>query len=98
MVDARRIASRSIVHAPHDLSTDDPRPMEQPLADSYRPIGDYAVIGDSRCAALVSRAGSIAWLWLPNFSGSAVFAALLDSERGGRFVVPPTDSFTAERS
>ena len=66
-------------------------------ADAPAGIGDYAVIGDCRTAALISRSGSIDWLCLPHFSGPSAFAALLDQERGGRFVIRPAQEFRCRR-
>jgi GH15 family glucan-1,4-alpha-glucosidase len=64
---------------------------------SYPPIDDYALIGDCRSAGLVSRGGSLDWLCLPRFDSPSIFAALLDAENGGRFLVRPTGEFRTER-
>jgi GH15 family glucan-1,4-alpha-glucosidase len=55
----------------------------------YLPIERYALIGDLRTAALVGDNGSIDFLCYPRFDAPSVFQALLDDERGGRFVITP---------
>jgi GH15 family glucan-1,4-alpha-glucosidase len=52
-------------------------------------IEDYALIGDMRTAALVSRRGSIDWFCAPRFDSGACFAALLGEPDNGRWIIRP---------
>src|SRR3954468_21558315 len=55
------------------------------------PIEQYGMIGDCHTAALVGIDGSIDWLCFPMFDSPACFAALLGSEKNGRWLLAPAD-------
>lgn len=53
------------------------------MADIRVQIRDLAVIGDRRTSAIVSTDGSIVWYCPGRFDQPSLFAALLDSKKGG---------------
>jgi GH15 family glucan-1,4-alpha-glucosidase len=57
-------------------------------------IEDYGLIGDCETAALVGRNGSIDWLCWPAFDSDACFAALLGTNRNGRWLIAPEGEIT----
>jgi GH15 family glucan-1,4-alpha-glucosidase len=57
------------------------------MPDRYPAIEDHAVVGDLHTVALVATDGTIDWCCLPQFDSPAVFASLLDADRGGCFAV-----------
>src|SRR4029079_14840855 len=54
-------------------------------------IEDYALIGDTQTAALVSRSGSIDWACFPRFDSGACFAAMLGERDNGRWSINTVD-------
>jgi GH15 family glucan-1,4-alpha-glucosidase len=54
-------------------------------------IEDYALLGNCRSAALVSKEGSIDWLCFPRFDAPACFAALLGAPDNGRWKIAPRE-------
>ena len=60
------------------------------MSGTYHPIENYGVIGNLQTVALIGMDGSIDFLCFPYFDSPSIFASLLDSERGGRFILSPT--------
>ncbi|MDP2641109.1 MAG: glycoside hydrolase family 15 protein [Candidatus Yanofskybacteria bacterium] len=63
----------------------------------YKPIRDYAIIGNLRSAALVAKDGSIDWKPAPYLDSPSVFAAILDDKKGGKWSIAPSGSYDAEQ-
>lgn len=65
--------------------------------EGYKPIENYGLIGDLHSVALVGMDGSIDWCCLPHFDSPSVFAAILDSKKGGYFKISPVHPSTQKQ-
>src|ERR1700686_3924601 len=53
------------------------------------PIGEHALLADSRTAALIDPEGNVAWLCWPWIDSTPLLFSILDADRGGAFSVRP---------
>jgi GH15 family glucan-1,4-alpha-glucosidase len=97
-----RLAMQDPAHSAYTWAmTDvqDQTPTEAPARRSgaarHQPISAYGLIGDMRTAALIGLDGSIDWCCLPRFDSASVFAAILDTERGGTWAIHPEGRWTS---
>jgi GH15 family glucan-1,4-alpha-glucosidase len=61
-------------------------------------IADYALIGDTRTAALTSRDGSIDWMCIPRFDSEPIFGRLVGGDDAGSFRISPVKSVDIHRN
>src|SRR6185369_12733065 len=60
-------------------------------------IEDYALLGDTQTAVLVSKDGSVDWAPFPRFDSGSCFAALLGERKHGRWSIAPAGPVRAVR-
>ncbi|HEU4771165.1 MAG TPA: trehalase-like domain-containing protein, partial [Candidatus Udaeobacter sp.] len=60
-------------------------------------IQDYAIIGNGRSAALISKRGSLGWLCWPRFDSPSIFGAILDPKSGGHWRIRPANDSKVSR-
>ena len=61
-------------------------------------IQDYAIIGNGRSVALISKHGAIDWLCWPRFDSASIFGAIVDQAVGGRWSIHPANDSQISRS
>lgn len=57
------------------------------MPERYKPIEDYALVGDCHGAALVARNGDIGWCALGRFEAEPTLFPVLDADRGGEWSI-----------
>ena len=68
------------------------------MAAEVSDIQDYAIIGNGRSVALISKRGSLDWLCWPRFDSPSIFGAIIDPRIGGHWsICPASDSQVSRR-
>jgi GH15 family glucan-1,4-alpha-glucosidase len=73
--------------------------MQKPdeRVDGYAALRSYGAIGDGRTVALIALDGSVDWFPAPDLTSPPAFAAILDTEHGGKIELCPLAPFTVKR-
>ena len=64
----------------------------------YTPLAEYGLLGNVETCSLVGSDGSIDWFPVPELASPSVFAAILDTDRGGHFALRPAGEYASEQS
>jgi len=64
----------------------------------YKPLEAYGIVGNLETCALIGSDGAIDWYCFPYLDSPSLFAALLDSKRGGTFSISPAVPFHSHQS
>ena len=83
--------------SPGEIEARSSAPAPDPAA-AYKPIADYALIGDCHGCALVARDGRIDWAALRRFDADPLFCRMLDDRQGGFWSLQPSTDFTSTRA
>lgn len=67
------------------------------MAAKVSKIQDYAIIGNGRSVALISKHGSLDWLCWPRFDSASIFGAILDPKIGGCWSIHPAEDSQVSR-
>ena len=65
--------------------------------EAYPPIEAYGLIGNHRTCALVGPDGGVDWFPYPHLESPSIFAAILDTDRGGRFRISPIGTYESSQ-
>ena len=79
------------------MPTSDAAALPYAFRPEQLPLAAYGLIADNHTAALAGADGNIAWMCVPHFDSPAIFATLIDAERGGHFLLAPTGAPAARQ-